>query len=543
MDVDRSGIAVGADGWARKTVVAATPYVLLAVFSMLAYGASLRMWFGSDDPVISFTVARDGPLGMWWTGGNFVRPVFSVVWWLNWKMFGLNPGPYHAINIALFIGAAFLLWHIARRLLRWTGLEPGRWSGWLVPALFVVWPHHTEPVVWLAARTDLIAVALAASAVLVFVMALDSGRNRTYLASMLLFASALLAKESVVALPLFFLALAVVSLWLGVRQRNDGVLVWGLGSFLVSALYLVLRVYKVGNLVGGYGKLHTNFSGEAFARGALSHLYACFVPFRLPNGPLDGALLPLVVSGLAVMALVVLASKRNSAMLKLAGVLLIGIVASLLPVANLNSWLNGEQERWAYLASLWSIALMGIAFEVAAGTRRAVLLALFLAIVGLPRVRATLEPWQRVSDEMRREYDLLSAVVRPGPVIIVCADNIVDGAIKWTNGLAEALELGSVTRSDQVHVLSHLANPMPGDVLTATRVGPKEVKLSLKYDPTIRRNFPPLILEDQRVSAMVTLLVPSSPERPGESEVTILFNDEPQGQLLFVHRGEVRSLD
>lgn len=116
-------------------------------------------FFVMDDPVyiMNNPVVRQGLTlrGMW----IILKDPFSVQLWmplslyshmLDVELFGMNPGPHHAVNLLLHTINTLLLFAALRRL---TG---ERVPSAMAAALFAVHPLHVEPVVWISSRKDLL---------------------------------------------------------------------------------------------------------------------------------------------------------------------------------------------------------------------------------------------------------------------------------------------------------------------------------------------------------------------------------------------------
>jgi len=109
-------------------------------------------------------------------------------WW--WPR---SPMGFHALNLALFGADVLLLFRLARR-------HAGLVGAAAAALLFAAHPFTVEPVEWISARKDLLAVALFVGALLVE-DARDPETARPSLAGLLVFVLALFAKSSTLCLP------------------------------------------------------------------------------------------------------------------------------------------------------------------------------------------------------------------------------------------------------------------------------------------------------------------------------------------------------
>ena len=127
-------------------------------------------------------------------------PLSNSAFWLEWRLWGMNPTGYRAVNLALHAIGSILAWRVGRRL----GVP---WA-WLGAILFAVHPVTVASVAWIAELKNCLSLALHAAALLLWLRFDDTGRRGWYAASLVAFALALTAKTSTVVLPVLLLAFA-----------------------------------------------------------------------------------------------------------------------------------------------------------------------------------------------------------------------------------------------------------------------------------------------------------------------------------------------
>jgi tetratricopeptide (TPR) repeat protein len=168
----------------------------------------------------------------------FYRPLTALSYWIDLKVWGLNPAGFHLTNILIQILNSGLFFFILVRL----GLAP--WPSFLGGLLFSAFPLHFESVGWISGRTDLLAFAWAAAAALGILAYRKRGRGRErWLAfSAVAFFLALLAKESAILLPgVFFLILFL-------PDRRWKPALRGLAAFAPALIvWAVLRSVAIGS--------------------------------------------------------------------------------------------------------------------------------------------------------------------------------------------------------------------------------------------------------------------------------------------------------
>jgi hypothetical protein len=251
-------------------LVAAT-FAAVVGLSILAYAPMLGLPFIADD-YVQIGLARDyGPVSGW--SALMADPLYRsratslvLTYWLE-RAAGLNPVYYHLAGLALHVLNGLLVFALG-------GWKP---VGWPVAALaagfFAVSQRHSEAVVWFAALPELLVFACVLGGLLCWLGWLRAGGRVAYAAALVLFAAALLSKESGVALiPLAALAVAAdpesrwKKLWgvapmaaLGcvyfalIYAARAGHLHFGDGTFSLDAPFLRVLVVSGSNLLWLWG--------------------------------------------------------------------------------------------------------------------------------------------------------------------------------------------------------------------------------------------------------------------------------------------------
>ena len=164
------------------------PCILL--LTLAVFGASLGSSFHFDDYAILSDSILTSPSGWWQVWEPLqTRPLAWFTFWVNYRLGGRNPAGYHAVNLALHLGAVLLLFLVLRDLLP-------RQAAFIAAAIFALHPIQGEPVLYVFARPILLATVCC----LLSLRAWSKDRRWVAVAW---FALALLAKEECVAFPLF----------------------------------------------------------------------------------------------------------------------------------------------------------------------------------------------------------------------------------------------------------------------------------------------------------------------------------------------------
>jgi len=180
----------------------------LLIITLLTYLPAFRAGFvwDDDDYVTENPALRslEGLRRIWFERGATTQyyPLTYTTFWVEYRLWGLNPAGYHTVNIFLHGINAILFWTVLRRL----GL-PG---AWFAAALFAVHPVHVESVAWITERKNTLSGLLYLLAALAYLRVRPlterpSPRARPpwafYVLSLLAYVAALMAKTTTISLP------------------------------------------------------------------------------------------------------------------------------------------------------------------------------------------------------------------------------------------------------------------------------------------------------------------------------------------------------
>jgi tetratricopeptide (TPR) repeat protein len=134
-------------------------------------------------------------------GRAYWHPLTWLSLMLDVELFGVRPGSVHAVNLALHVlGASLLFLFLDRTTAR-------RRPAAAVALLFVVHPLQVEAVAWAVERKTVLASALGMGALLAWARYAERPSWGRYLAPLALFSASLLAKPLLVTLPFLLLVL------------------------------------------------------------------------------------------------------------------------------------------------------------------------------------------------------------------------------------------------------------------------------------------------------------------------------------------------
>jgi Tfp pilus assembly protein PilF len=290
--------------------------ILLVFATLLAYYPAIRyggyVWDDDAHLTNNPTLFSDTGLADIWTkptGRVQYYPLTFMSFWLQTRMFGLDPLSYHLVNVLLHAGNALLVWMILRRL----GFRGGFW----IAVVFALHPVNTESVAWVTERKNVLMTCfylLAAWSYLRFENVLEPSRPikarsrrdwKLFALAIVLFICAMLSKTVACTFPA---GMAVILWWkkrLGRREmlRLIPFLIIGLG---LAARTAYLETHEVGSIGSAWNYTlldRSIIAGRAtwFYVGKL--LWPTNLAFSYPLWKIDASDFPQVLMPVAVLVM------------------------------------------------------------------------------------------------------------------------------------------------------------------------------------------------------------------------------------------------
>ena len=193
------------------------PGLLLFAAVVTAFLPALAAGFiWNDDTYLTANRTLDGfdGLRLIWTqprANEQFYPMVFTSFWVEKRLWGLDPFGYHLVNVLLHAGSALLLWRLLARL----GLR----GAWLAASAFALHPMCVESVAWVTERKNTLSLFLSLLAIHAYL----ASRTRRPLLSFIgffLFILALLAKTTAAVVPA---ALLVLVWWRDGRVKRADV--------------------------------------------------------------------------------------------------------------------------------------------------------------------------------------------------------------------------------------------------------------------------------------------------------------------------------
>lgn len=296
---------------------------------------------------------------------GFYRPLPFLSLWLDYTIFHTHYWGYHLQSIARHIANALLIIRLGERI----GLS--RTSASFASLLFATAAVNFEPVLWPAARFDLMATLFTILAMLAALRYVSQpARWHPSLGWMLAaFAAGLLSKESAFCFPLLLILLLAGASLTPLRW----IILLASAGF-VAVLAVAARIVVYGNF-GGYPEaphfvFQTNTVTSFFTRALPVPLFALdtSVPLR--------SWMVIAVIGFAVASCGLALASRG--WLRRDASLLVAALLSAVPAANLVNWISASMQntRYLYMPSIWIFLLLAAAGSNLRARRWLVILAI-----------------------------------------------------------------------------------------------------------------------------------------------------------------------
>ena len=284
-------------------------------------------------------------------------PVTYSSFWIEERLWGLDPLGFHIVNLVLHFAITVLAWRLLVRL-----EVPG---AWFAAALFAVHPVHVEPALWVIARKDLLSTLFYLWSAWLWLGVEFGASRRPYrrmAAALLVFALAILSKTTAVTLPAAML-----------------IIVWWKSATLSRRSIERIALFALAGLIIGGGETYYYHSNGSFdfefgwldrvilaAKAILVYLAKLLAPFDLaviyPFYSVDAArllnwLAPLCVAGL--LAVLWFGRSRVGRGPLAAFLYFLVTLSPVLGFANSSFLLFAyTADRYQYLASLSLLALV-----------------------------------------------------------------------------------------------------------------------------------------------------------------------------------------
>ena len=353
----------------------AWPFLILGILVVAAYGAALNNEYVWDDKYfVTYSAGLDNAAAALETAFSplfseraYVRPLPLLSFYVEALPVGRSPAISHAINLLLHLLAAGLVYLLALRAIRETGMTTSHPHALatMLASIFAVHPALTETVAWVSSRFDLMVSVFMLLAL--WIAGLQWRDWPRALAIGLCFFLAALSKESAVVLPVVL----VIYQW--IRNSTHTGAAWkrtfhtimstreikAYASILAFGVaYLILRHFILLNGYSGLDKVEITIA-DRLTRTGLSvakYLQLTLLPFS-GNSPQhsfywnDGNNFQFYIPQLLITASFLIATTWLASKNKAIGWLMLAWLVAYAPVLHLLSLTIGNnliQQRFMY---------------------------------------------------------------------------------------------------------------------------------------------------------------------------------------------------
>src|SRR6266446_4370000 len=259
----------------------------IVLLTFTAYSSAIRGGFiWDDDAYVAQNPLLTAPHGLWqiWTTTKSPQyyPLVFTSFWVEQRLWGLNPAGYHAVNVSLHAINAILVWLFRSRL-----EVPG---AWMIGAIFAVHPVHVESVAWITERKNVLSGLFYLLSIGCYLEYESKRRWVWYAGALGLFILALLSKTVVATLPIALLLIRYLKGWrIGRREVLE------LVPFLVigAAMGLLTKWYEVHIVGAGTPDWHLSMmerllvAGRALAFYVMKLFWPVNLNFNYPRWQLE----------------------------------------------------------------------------------------------------------------------------------------------------------------------------------------------------------------------------------------------------------------
>ncbi|MDD3876341.1 MAG: tetratricopeptide repeat protein [Bacteroidales bacterium] len=162
------------------------------------------------------------------------HPLTTLTYLIEYKIFGLNPQPYHLFNLVLHLANTWLVFVFIKNL------NSNTLPAIIVSAFFALHPMHVESVAWVSERKDVLYAFFFLLALICYLKYLENKEEKgLYLLFTFSFIAALLSKSAAVTLPIVFILIDFYKR----RKFSNQMLFEKIPHFSLSLIFGILAIY------------------------------------------------------------------------------------------------------------------------------------------------------------------------------------------------------------------------------------------------------------------------------------------------------------
>lgn len=290
--------------------------------------------------------------------GNY-HPVTILALAIEYKFFGLNPAPYHVVNLLIHLCNTFLAFIVVRKIFK---NDP---VAFIAALLFGIHPIHVESVAWISEIKDLLYTFFFLLSYYFYLKYIDKPGAKLIIISLIFFMVSLLSKAMAAPLPVVL----ILTDYLKGRKMNLKTLAEKVPFFLAALIIGAVAVYaqKDSDAIPEVAVFGIGQRAVFAAYGFMMYLYKMILPLHLcaiypyPNtqGTVPGMYYLFVILFFFVAGLTLYSLKKTKIVFFGVGffTLTVFLVLQLLPVGSAIM-----ADRYAYVPSLGIFILVAHGF-------------------------------------------------------------------------------------------------------------------------------------------------------------------------------------
>ncbi len=219
-----------------------TIYVVIALAALIYIRAFNNFFTNFDDDTYLFynpyikNFNFDAVKSIFTSFYNYnYHPLTTLIYFFEYHLFGLNPLPFHVLNVLLHLLNILLVYKLVEKL------SGKNFTALFVSVLFAIHPMHVESVAWVSELKDVLCTLFYLSALLLYFDFLKKGfKVKHYLLCLMLFILSLFSKSAAMTLPVLMIAIDIYKK----RKPDAKMFLEKLPFFALSVLFGLLALHS-----------------------------------------------------------------------------------------------------------------------------------------------------------------------------------------------------------------------------------------------------------------------------------------------------------
>lgn len=473
------------------------PFLLLITLGGLSFFNNINAFFVSDDFALIYSASKINSFS------DFIhfeikysvlcafRPLISLSFYIDYKIWHLNPIGYHLTNIIFHSLNSFLVFLISLVLMKSSDeyKNNAQYLSLLAGGIFLVLPCHSESVSWISGRTDLIAAFFCLSSFYLYMLYKQNFKILYLLSSLLLYSLALLSKESVITYPLLLLLYEIHNKIIE-RDKNYHyfkILKLPFLFFCLLVFYIFVRYKAINDFIGGYGKdSHLNFSILLI----FYNIFMDFVRAFLPPIPqkiflsinkyfpfIKEKIIALFIYYIVIILPVLLLFIKKISFKRIPNFvyfLLLAYIITLLPVININlSLFDRLCERLIYLPTVFVSIVISLLFNSLIKNKKQIISLLICIFLFLETsLYYANSDWKEAGEITKNVIKSTKMIKNVNKLYVINLPSKLNGAVVYMIGFYESFCLFSdIKQIKDLKLISYHITYSINDIVKVTKKG------------------------------------------------------------------------